>query len=239
MILYAWPAIIIQVSYHKPRHLLFLTLFYFLKVFTLIQNDETISFFEMATTSTSNVVEKPKKTSWESQPQVPISRDFHQIFWGWAEDSAMAAFFGVPVLGLDGITRFHLAGRELDLEICRFLVLRILFKIVYNYFEYKHIYQTKWYGYVSIQKQDIVVDALEFTISYKNYLKVLSSFCMLINLPLEMERHQHHFFMEQELLSPGPAMWQPQHLFAAWVIIPWGVKKSWLLPWDLSYHGIL
>ena len=45
----------------------------------------------------------------------------------------MAAFFGVPVLGLDGITRFHLAGRELDLEICRFLVLRILFKIVYNY----------------------------------------------------------------------------------------------------------
>ena len=31
-------------------------------------------------------------------------------FWSWAEDSAMAAFFGVPVLGLDGITRFHLAG---------------------------------------------------------------------------------------------------------------------------------
>ena len=43
------------------------------------------------------------------------------------------------------------------------LVLRILFKIVCNYFEYKHIYQTKWYGYVSIQKQDIVMDALEFT----------------------------------------------------------------------------
>lgn len=31
-------------------------------------------------------------------------------FWSWAEQSALAAFFGVPALGADGITRFHVAG---------------------------------------------------------------------------------------------------------------------------------
>lgn len=31
-------------------------------------------------------------------------------FWSWAEDSALAAFFGVPALGPDGIRRFHVAG---------------------------------------------------------------------------------------------------------------------------------
>ena len=41
----------------------------------------------------------------------------------------MAALFGLPVLGLDGITRFHLAGRELYRE--KTMVLRILFNIVY------------------------------------------------------------------------------------------------------------
>ena len=33
---------------------------------------------------------------------------------GWVSDSALAAFFGLPVLGADGITRFHLAGKETD-----------------------------------------------------------------------------------------------------------------------------
>jgi len=31
-------------------------------------------------------------------------------FWSWAEESALAAFFGVAAIGADGITRFHVAG---------------------------------------------------------------------------------------------------------------------------------
>lgn len=35
---------------------------------------------------------------------------------GWAEESALAAFFGVPALGVDGITRFHVAGAQCSFD---------------------------------------------------------------------------------------------------------------------------
>lgn len=191
----------------------FLLFFLLFKGFTVIQNDETISFFEMGNDFDLKCGGKAEKNimgvTTPSTNLKGFSPDFLRLGGRFCHGSFL--WCSSPWFGWDHEISPGRQGAwpgELLL-----LVLRILFEIVYNYFECKHIYQTKWYGYVSIQKQDVVMDALEFTISYKNYLKVLSSFVMLINLPLEMERHQHHFFMEQELFSPGPAMWQLKTLF--------------------------
>lgn len=90
---------------------LFFTFILLIGLYFIVQVDLDIKNQQMAETAVSNYI-----TTFGSQLTGPFL-DEHiadvTSFWSWVSDSALAAFFGLPVLGADGITRFHLAGSNI------------------------------------------------------------------------------------------------------------------------------
>lgn len=144
MILYDWPAKIIEVSYHKPRNpsiIIFDFVLLFRGVYRHPKWRDHI-FFRNGNDFDLKCSGRTKKNimgvTTPSTNLKGFSPDFLRLGGRFCHGSFL--WCSSPWFGWDHeISPGRQGAWPGELL---FLVLRILFKIVYDYFEYKHIYQT-------------------------------------------------------------------------------------------------